>query len=370
MESAQAGHVFSELSDSESDIDISDFIHSSDQNFSPTNADRHSALTGGGGDSVPGTSGSIPSTSDQAVINPKILQQLNALGQRLDNIEKNTLSSAGAKPKVRLQAKENKCQNKVKTHVQLPQGRSDVNDAPVSQRRGYVPPPDRLRHEINIQEQVQEKLRQLAENAITGKPKIKSQRGGSVEVFVPHRVKWPHEFILAGQNKDRVTYNQLSPIQWMAGFCRTIREKSDIVTKEHMLDYVINLLDDATDFSWASAKASHGVILCRIEQGEIAGWDQTEKIDRVRTAHAQRHLVGQGATQKAQDKGSNGGRVFPCVYYNKGACLQKQTHENKGVTYRRICSHCWNKEGKLFSHPQVECRRLQGSVKNDVQNNK
>ena len=140
MESAQAGQVFSELSDSESDIEISDFIRSSDQNFSPTNADRQSALTGGGGDSVPGTSGSIPFTSDQAVINQKILQQLNALGRRLDSIEKNNFSSAGAKPKVRLQPKKPKCQNKVKTHVQLPQGRSDVNDAPVSQRRGYVPP--------------------------------------------------------------------------------------------------------------------------------------------------------------------------------------------------------------------------------------
>ena len=32
MESAQAGQVFSQLSDSESDIDISDFIRSLDQN--------------------------------------------------------------------------------------------------------------------------------------------------------------------------------------------------------------------------------------------------------------------------------------------------------------------------------------------------
>ena len=152
----------------------------------------------------------------------------------------------------------------------------------------------------------------------------------------------------------------------MAGFCRTIRKESDMVIKEHMLDYVINLLDDATDFSWASAMASHAVLLCHMEQGEIAGWQETEKIDRVRRAHAQRHVVGQGNVQKPQDKGSNGGRVFPRLYFNKGACLQKQTHENKGVTYRHICSHCWNKEGKLFSHPQVECRKFQGNVKNDV----
>ena len=42
-----------------------------------------------------------------------------------------------------------------------------------------------------------------------------------------------------------------------------------MAVREHMLDYVIDLLDDATDFSWASVKASHAVLLCRMEQGEI-----------------------------------------------------------------------------------------------------
>ena len=43
--------------------------------------------------------------------------------------------------------------------------------------------------------------------------KIKSQRGGSFDVFVANRIKWPHEYVLAGGTKDMVTYNQLSPIQ-------------------------------------------------------------------------------------------------------------------------------------------------------------
>ena len=126
--------------------------------------------------------------------------------------------------------------------------------------------------------------------------------------------------MLAGQNKDRVSYSQLSPIQWMAGFCRTILEESDMAIRECMLDYVINLLDDATDFSWASAKASHFALLCRMEQGEITGWTEIGSC----RAHAQRHSVAQNSTQRAQGKGSNGGKVFPCVYSNKGVCLQKQ----------------------------------------------
>ena len=42
--------------------------------------------------------------------------------------------------------------------------------------------------------------------------------------------------------------------------------------REHMLD----LLDDTTDLSWPLAKTSHAVLLCRMEQGEIKSWLETE----------------------------------------------------------------------------------------------
>ena len=66
-----------------------------------------------------------------------------------------------------------------------------------------------------------------------------------------------------------------------------------------MLDYVINILDDTNDFFWASAKASHAVVLCLMEQGKITSSADTEKIDRVQRAHAKRHRV---ALQKCQIK--------------------------------------------------------------------
>ena len=58
-----------------------------------------------------------------------------------------------------------------------------------------------------------------------------------------------------------------------------------------MLDYVIDLLDNAIDFSWSSTKASHAVLLCRMVKGKIKSLLETEKIDRIRRAHAQRHSV-------------------------------------------------------------------------------
>ena len=62
--------------------------------------------------------------------------------------------------------------------------------------------------------------------------------------------------MLSGSNKERVTYDQLTMGQWMAGFCRAMREETDTNSQNLMLDYLIALLDDSNNFSWASAKAS------------------------------------------------------------------------------------------------------------------
>ena len=87
----------------------------------------------------------------------------------------------------------------------------------------------------------------------------------------------------------------------MAGFCRSMREETNGKNRDYMLDYLVNLLEDATDFSWAAAKASHAVLLCRMEQGEVKDWSDVEKIDRIRRAHAQRHVTASvGSNPKTQ----------------------------------------------------------------------
>ena len=63
----------------------------------------------------------------------------------------------------------------------------------------------------------------------------------------------------------------------MAGFCQIMRDEENQQTRGHMLEYLIALLDDSNDFSWQAAKASHTVLFCQMEQGEIASWSETEK---------------------------------------------------------------------------------------------
>ena len=55
-----------------------------------------------------------------------------------------------------------------------------------------------------------------------------------------------------------------------------------------MVTYMGDLMED-TDFSWQSAKAAHAVMLCEMERGVLT-WEDTERIDRIRGAHAQKHL--------------------------------------------------------------------------------
>ena len=120
--------------------------------------------------------------------------------------------------------------------------------------------------------------------------------------FLKQKVKWPHKYILAGRNKECVMYDQLTMGQWMAGFCRDMREENDQNSKNAMLDYLISLLDYSNDFSCNSAKASHAVLLCRMENGEIKDFTETDKIDRVRHVHMQRHTFND---QDASKKPSN-----------------------------------------------------------------
>ena len=125
-----------------------------------------------------------------------------------------------------------------------------------------------IRQDLLIQAQVQKRLKELAEAEESGTQKQKSLRGGLIDVLVPNKVKWPHEYVLSGSHKECVSYDQLSIIQWVTGFCRIMRDEQDKTIQNSMLDYLIALFDDANDFSWDAAKASHAV--------RYVGWNRVK----------------------------------------------------------------------------------------------
>ena len=107
-------------------------------------------------------------------------------------------------------------------------------------------------------------------------------------LLAKHQVPWPQNYILSDTAKNRVSYDSLSIFQCVCGLCNIIREETNVKTKNFMLDYMTEIMEDAQDFGWASAKGAHALLLCRMEEGKVE-WHMTEKIDRIRRAHAQPH---------------------------------------------------------------------------------
>ena len=355
----QMGHD----SSSESELDCSAIVGASDSDDSNTPGGR--AFDRLHSEKSPSTSSTSDQTA-QTLVNQKILEQLTTIGKRLDALENNKCKKSIDKSKIK-----NKKGKVVQHSVPLSAHAQSADTAGLQSTVPSVtdtqtnihslPSLSSIRQNANIQQQVDHRIHELSLLAKPGTDaKLTSQGGGGgggSEVYIKNKVKWPHEYVLAGVNKERISYDQLTMGQWMAGFCRTMRDESDPENRACVLDYLIALLVDSNDFSWSAAKSSHAVLLCRMEQGEIANFSCTDQIDRVRRAHAQRHVIGNQNADKLFAKKSKATKSMPCQFFNAGSCLHPQTHETKGVLYKHVCSACFTKNGKNFPHPEAECRK-------------
>ena len=145
--------------------------------------------------------------------------------------------------------------------------------------------------------------------------------------------------------------------QWVAGFVRCIHEEKQACNRAAMLDYLGNLMEDASDFSWEAAKASHAILLINME-GDRLNWGDTDKIDRIRRAHAQRHITPQySATRpfgkKSKPMGNKNGLI--CKYFQEGTCKFQSSHRSAGQFYRHVWEVC---EG---SHASKSCTQKQNA---------
>ena len=173
---------------------------------------------------------------------------------------------------------------------------------------------------------------------------MKSQRGGPGKIPVKKVVDWPQHFILTRNRKSRPTYDDLTVTQWVSGFVRCIQEEKSGKTRASMLDYLGNLMEDASDFSWESAKASHMVVLTNMEADRLQ-WSDTEKLDRIRRAHAQRHInPGQSTAPRSSItktiKSSTSKNSIICKFFQEGTCRFLPLHRTAGQFYRHVCEYC------------------------------
>ena len=203
-----------------------------------------------------------------------------------------------------------------------------------------------LKTSRGIQNAVDKRLQELA--TLNEQGTFRSQRGGHDQVTVKHKIPWPQNHILAGASKSRVTYDSLSTFQWVSRFCAIIKDESDVNTKNSMLEYLSELMEDAQDFGWTSAKGAHAVLLCKMEEGKV-NWAMTDKIDHIRRAHAQKVVNNSSKKSTSELPG------IPCKFFQNQKCPHKGDHHTSGQFYRHICSFC-NTLGNHFPHALKDCR--------------
>ena len=80
-----------------------------------------------------------------------------------------------------------------------------------------------LRQNALLKTQVDKRLKELSDTENSGM-KLKSLHGGLVEVMVQRKIKWPHEYVLSSVAKERISYDNVSITQWVAGICRIMKE--------------------------------------------------------------------------------------------------------------------------------------------------
>ena len=104
-------------------------------------------------------------------------------------------------------------------------------------------------------------------------------------------------------------------------------------------------------------KVAHAVLLCEMEQGSLQ-WEDLDRIDRIRRAHAQKHVSGRSGWSKPLDHSSR--KPWYCENYQFGTCTHPHDHESNGKIHKHICSLCLV-GGRQVGHPEKECPHKKNS---------
>ena len=160
--------------------------------------------------------------------------------------------------------------------------------------------------------------------------------------------RWPNEGFHGGQGKKRLTYDELTLPQWVAGQLANIYSIRDHTVARQALLQVIHSMRDATSLPWVAVRNAYSSSMHDVEEG-ILTWDNTTQWSLNRLSASQIAMNSQ-ANFSQSTGGSQTSTKRPCRYYNDGSC----SHELHHGQYRHICSYC-ARSGRTNPHPEAKC---------------
>ena len=212
-----------------------------------------------------------------------------------------------------------------------------------------IPTLQTLRQDADIQQRVQHRFHELEQ--------LQQPDTGNLDLLIDalvkkktekQKIKWPQELAFVGTMRKRPSYEQLTICQWMLGFLRIQQEEKDSVVKDNMSQYLVELMQDACDFTWESAKGAHSVLLHRMTDG-VLDWHNLDEIQKIRKRYAQTFGNQNQADRIKQMK------TVPCIKFNKGNCSKSHDHEWQNMLLKHMCHFCFTTTGQVQQHSKRDC---------------
>ena len=133
----------------------------------------------------------------------------------------------------------------------------------------------------------------------------------------------------------------------MLWLVRTILKTPSHATRNNILVYVGDLLQNALDLGWHTARGSYKVLMTEIE-AQTLDWDDLEGVQGIRRQYAQRNVNRpQGTGNKFA---SNFVKKIVRPAFQNGTCPHEGDHKSENQFFRHICAFCFNTVSKPFLH--------------------
>lgn len=196
---------------------------------------------------------------------------------------------------------------------------------------------------------------------------VRPKRRNGKKIHVPR----PNVWINRPNTEETPSLSELSMPEFVFGFLHDIDREGDPYMAKILRKHLMNILEDAMAFPWATILEFHQLIVNKISQGTLS-WEDQFEIHRIRLMtimKSGKKSGKQGAKPEGATGGSSNASNFnepfyaeverqikegnsPCIPFQENKCSKNGHHEN----WLHVCEFCFKQRRKFCKfHTNASC---------------
>ena len=154
-------------------------------------------------------------------------------------------------------------------------------------------------------------------------------------------IDWPHFDVYQGPERRAAKHQDLNVQEFVFGYLQCVLSQTPDV-QVYMYKHLSELMRGAMDYTWASVRNYHSIILHHMK---LAAWRGT----RGTTSRSSQRVA-----PPPQDTPPNQPTPSPiqdpifCLPFQPGACSHQWDHQTNRGPVHHVCAYCLKKTGKTF----------------------